>query len=292
MSLGAPRVRMLIGPEGPRRRQIGTLLLTAMVLSASIAAAEDQAAPLPPAAPVEQAEPVTPPAATDQPPPAQPTPPSEPAPSAEPPPAVDQPTVEQPSAPEPQVPVEPPTQAPPPPAPAEPPQPAPPSPVAEPPSTPSVVPPAVPSAPPVERDHRVGLRGGVNTRGQVKDKVGMSLAAEMTSPYRKHGRIGLGIEFQLLQSQTDSAILSYLPVYWVARWHPLAAHPAPYLTGRFGFDLMGQEGDDTLASRNYYAVGLGLIRHPERAKSLQIELLYSRDQGAFTGFGIGVGYLY
>ncbi len=120
----------------------------------------------------------------------------------------------------------------------------------------------------------------------------MSLTAEMTSPYREQGRIGLGIEFQMLQSQTDSAILSYLPVYWVARWHPLASHPAPYLTGRFGFDLLGQEGDDTLASRNYYAVGLGLIRHAERARSLQIELLYSRDQGAFTGFGIGVGYLY
>jgi hypothetical protein len=114
----------------------------------------------------------------------------------------------------------------------------------------------------------------------------------MTSPYRENGYVGLGIEFQMLQSQTDSAILSYLPVYWVARWHPLASHPAPYLTGRFGFDLLGQEGDDTLASRNYYAVGLGLIRHAERARSLQIELLYSRDQGAFTGLGIGVGYLY
>lgn len=114
----------------------------------------------------------------------------------------------------------------------------------------------------------------------------------MTSPYRKKGYIGLGIEFQMLQSQTDSAILSYLPVYWVARWHPLASYPAPYLTGRFGFDLVGQEGDDTLASRNYYAVGFGLIRHAERARSLQIELLYSRDQGAFTGFGLGVGYLY
>ncbi|OGW64054.1 MAG: hypothetical protein A2638_06565 [Nitrospirae bacterium RIFCSPHIGHO2_01_FULL_66_17] len=122
----------------------------------------------------------------------------------------------------------------------------------------------------------------------------------MTSPYREKGYVGLGIELQMFQSQTDSAILSYLPVYWVARWHPLAAYPAPYLTGRFGFDLVGQEGDDTLASRNYYAVGLGLIRHverhqqaaAERARSLQIELLYSRDQGAFTGFGIGVGYLY
>jgi hypothetical protein len=132
----------------------------------------------------------------------------------------------------------------------------------------------------------------VNTRGDDKPRIGVSFSAEMTSPYREKGYIGLGIEFQMFQSQTDSAILSYLPVYWVARWHPLASHPAPYLTGRFGFDLLGQEGDDTLASRNYYAVGLGLIRHAERARSLQIELLYSRDQGAFTGFGIGVGYLY
>jgi hypothetical protein len=161
----------------------------------------------------------------------------------------------------------------------------PPLPVAKPPPTPS-------AEPPVARDRRVGLRGVVNTRGDDKPRIGVSFSAEMTSPYREKGYIGLGIEFQMFQSQTDSAILSYLPVYWVARWHPLASHPAPYLTGRFGFDLLGQEGDDTLASRNYYAVGLGLIRHAERARSLQIELLYSRDQGAFTGFGIGVGYLF
>src|SRR3990172_8055315 len=78
-------------------RRIGTLLLTATVLSASIAAAEDQATPIPPPEPAEQTEPVVPSAATDQPPPVQPIPPSEPSPSVEPPAAVDQPTADQPS---------------------------------------------------------------------------------------------------------------------------------------------------------------------------------------------------
>src|SRR3989344_3728207 len=101
-------------------RGIGALLLIATVLSASIAAAEDQATPIPAPESAEQAEPVAPSAATDQPPPVQPIPPSEPSPSAEPPVAVDQPTAEPPSAPEPQAPVEPPTQAPPPPVPPTP----------------------------------------------------------------------------------------------------------------------------------------------------------------------------
>src|SRR3989304_4704708 len=100
-----------------RWREIGTLLLTATVLSASIAAAEDQATPIPPPEPADQAEPITPSAATDQPPP-------------------------------------PPAPAPPPPPPA------------------SAEPPVAPPAPPVERDRRVGLRGAVNTRGPVNNKVG------------------------------------------------------------------------------------------------------------------------
>ena len=112
------------------------------------------------------------------------------------------------------------------------------------------------------------------------------------SPYSERLDAGLGIEFQLLQSQRESSVLSFMPIYWVVRLRPLLRYPAHYVTARLGFDFLGQDGDDTLAERNYFAVGIGLIRHPERAKSIQIELLYSRDQGSFPGVGISAGFLF
>ena len=126
----------------------------------------------------------------------------------------------------------------------------------------------------------------------MKDRIGLSLNAEMMSPYSERLDAGLGIEFQLLQSQRKSSILSFMPIYWVVRLRPLLRYPAHYVTARLGFDLLGQDGDDTLAERNYYAIGIGLIRHPERAKSVQIELLYSRDQGSFPGVGLSAGFLF
>ncbi len=114
----------------------------------------------------------------------------------------------------------------------------------------------------------------------------------MTSPYSERLDAGLGIETQLFQSQRESSILSFMPIYWVARLRPLLRYPNHYLTARLGFDLLGQDGDDTLAERNYYAIGIGLIRHPERAKSFQVELLYSRDRGSFPGVGISAGFLF
>jgi len=182
-----------------------------------------------------------------------------------------------------------PVSQPPPPVP-QPPPPPPSAPIAQPP--PAEPPTPAQQPPSVARDHRVGVRGGLNTRGSVKDRIGLSLNAEMMSPYSERLDAGLGIEFQLLQSQRESSVLSFMPIYWVVRLRPLLRYPAPYVTARLGFDFLGQEGDDTLAERNYYAIGIGLIRHPERAKSLQLELLYSRDQGSFPGIGISAGFLF
>jgi hypothetical protein len=101
---------------------------------------------------------------------------------------------------------------------------------------------------------------------------------------------GPGIEMDLWQSQRDSKMISYLPVYWALDYRPMRRYPRAFLSGRFGFDLMGQEGDDTLAGRSYYALGIGWLTGTDQPRSLLWELLYSRMQGAFPGVALSVGY--
>jgi hypothetical protein len=114
----------------------------------------------------------------------------------------------------------------------------------------------------------------------------------MTGQYSKRVDLGPGLELQTFQAQRDSSILSFMPIYWVARVRPLLRYPAGYITARLGFDLLGQEEDDTLGGRGYYGIGIGWISQSENPKRLQVELLYSRDRGEFPGIGLAVGYLY
>lgn len=160
------------------------------------------------------------------------------------------------------------------------------------PPTPASKPPAKKSPPAADSqdDARHLLRGAVGTRGPDESKVGIALAAEMRSalPWGLEG--GPGVEVDLWQSQTDSNIFSYLPVYWALDYRPVRRYQNAFVSGRFGFDILGQEGDDTLASRSYYALGIGLVTGADRPRNLVWELIYSRIQGAFTGVAFSVGY--
>lgn len=101
---------------------------------------------------------------------------------------------------------------------------------------------------------------------------------------------GPGLEVDLFQTQRGSSVLSFLPVYWAIEYRPAKRFTHAFLSARVGWDLLGQEGDDTLASRGFYAFGVGLITRAERPRPLQWEILYSRIRGAFPGVGVSVGY--
>lgn len=103
---------------------------------------------------------------------------------------------------------------------------------------------------------------------------------------------GPGIELHLFESQADTNVFSFLPVYWAAESRPLKRFPDIFFGARLGFDLHGQAGDDTLASRNYYAVSLGRVTRLNQAKALHWELVYSRMRGAYPGVAFSVGYRY
>ncbi len=139
-------------------------------------------------------------------------------------------------------------------------------------------------------DQRTVVRGAINTRGPDESRVGIGLAIEMRSglPWGLEG--GPGLEVDVLQSQRGSSFLSFLPVYWAIEYRPVKRLTNAFLSARLGFDLLNQEGDDTLASRNFYALGIGLLTRTDRPKNLQWELLYSRVRGAFPGVGVSVGY--
>lgn len=139
-------------------------------------------------------------------------------------------------------------------------------------------------------DHDNVLRGIITTRGPDDSRVGIGLSGEMRSPMPWGLVGGPGLELDLWQSQRDGSVVSFLPVYWALEYYPARRFSNAFLSGRFGFDVLGQEGDDTLASRNYYAVGIGLITHRDRPKKVQWEILYSRMRGAFPGIGLSVGY--
>ena len=112
----------------------------------------------------------------------------------------------------------------------------------------------------------------------------------MRSPLPWELEGGPGFELDLWQSQGGGNVFSFLPVYWALEYRPVRRWSNAFLSGRFGFDVLGQEGDDTLASRSYYALGIGLITHRDRPKNLVWEILYSRMRGAFPGIGLSVGY--
>ncbi|MFZ5863136.1 MAG: hypothetical protein ACOYXR_09895 [Nitrospirota bacterium] len=101
---------------------------------------------------------------------------------------------------------------------------------------------------------------------------------------------GPGIDLDLFQSQADSNAFSFLPVYWAVESRPVKRFPDMFVAGRLGFDLHGQSGDDTLASRNYYALSVGRVTRLDRPKALHWELIYSRMRGAYPGIGMSVGY--
>lgn len=172
---------------------------------------------------------------------------------------------------------------------AEQPVPPPPSPAApaapKPPAKPTSPEPAAPPD-----DHDNVLRAVITTRGPDDPSVGIGLSGEMRSPLPWGIEGGPGLELDLWQSQDDGNVVSFLPVYWALQYHPVRRFSNAFLSGRFGFDVLGQEGDDTLASRSYYALGIGLITHRDRPKQLQWEILYSRMRGAFPGVGLSVGY--
>jgi hypothetical protein len=130
----------------------------------------------------------------------------------------------------------------------------------------------------------------ITTRGPDDSRVGIGLSGEMRSPLPWHLDGGPGFELDLWQSQDNGSVISFLPVYWAVEYHPIRRFPNTLLSGRFGFDLLGQEGDDTLASRSYYALGIGLVTHTDQPKKLLWEILYSRVRGAFPGVGLSVGY--
>lgn len=153
----------------------------------------------------------------------------------------------------------------------------------------SVIRPQTPTPPKAAIDRRNSLRAGLNTRGNDTPRVGLTLTGEIMSPVRKRLDVGLGLELLFLQAQNDSDVLSFLPVFWVGHYHPLARYRPAYLTARLGFDLLGQSGNDTLAERNYYGVGIGLIPHPDRPRSLQWEVLYSRMRGSYPGIAVSAG---
>jgi hypothetical protein len=169
-------------------------------------------------------------------------------------------------------------------------------PLTSPPAASSIKPTAAaePSAPsiPALADRLYFLNASVIYRGDDKSRIGIGLAAEMRSPlpYKLLG--GPGIEVDLFQSQTNSKALSFIPVYWAVEYRPVRNYPDAFIAGRLGFDLLGQEGDDTLASRNYYAVSLGVVTRVNRPKALQWELTYSRMRGAYPGIGLSVGLRY
>jgi hypothetical protein len=134
------------------------------------------------------------------------------------------------------------------------------------------------------------FRGVVTTRGPEDPRVGIALSGEMRSPLPWGLDGGPGLEVDLWQSQRGQDVVNFLPVYWALEYHPVRRYPNTFLSGRFGFDLLGQEGDDTLASRSYYALGFGLTTRADRPQKLVWEILYSRMRGAFPGVGLSVGY--
>lgn len=185
--------------------------------------------------------------------------------------------------------------------PSTPPSPASPSPPASAPqqtappgaTSPASSPPA--KAPSLERaqapaDDEKVMRGAISTRGEVESRVGIAVGLETRSamPWGLQG--GPGLEVDLFQTQRGSSVFSYLPVYWAIEYRPVKRLPHAFLSARVGWDLLGQEGDDTLASRGFYAFGIGLITRADRPKPLQWEILYSRMRGAFPGIGLSVGY--
>jgi hypothetical protein len=158
------------------------------------------------------------------------------------------------------------------------------------PAAPAATKPAAPApntAPSKDADYV--LRAALSTRGPDDSRIGIALAAEMRSPLPWGLEGGPGLEVDLWQSQRDSNVISFLPIYWALDYRPIRRYPNAFLSGRFGFDILGQEGDDTLAGRSYYALGIGLVTHSDRPKKLLWELSYSRMQGAFPGVAFSVG---
>lgn len=154
---------------------------------------------------------------------------------------------------------------------------------------PTAAPSVAPAPPDTSTNRRVSLRAGLNTRGPDDSRVGITFSAEVASPIRRPLDVGIGVELHTFQAQTDSAIFSFMPVYWLARYHALPRYRPAYLTAKVGFDLLGQQGDDTMSARQYYGIGVGLIPHSERAKSFHLELLYSRIRGSFPGIALSAG---
>jgi hypothetical protein len=139
-------------------------------------------------------------------------------------------------------------------------------------------------------DDRIVVRGAVSTRGSVENRVGIGMGLEMRSPLPWGLEGGPGVEVDILQTQRGSNMFSYLPIYWAIEYRPVKRFTNAFLSARLGWDLLGQEGDDTLASRNFYAFGVGLITRTDRPNPLQWELLYSRMRGSFPGVALSVGY--
>lgn len=154
---------------------------------------------------------------------------------------------------------------------------------------PTTAPSPAPAPPDTSTDRRVSLRAGLNTRGPDESRVGITFSAEVASPFRRSLDVGIGVELHTFQAQTDSAIFTFMPVYWLGRYHALPRYRPAYLTAKLGFDLLGQQGDDTMSARQYYGIGVGLIPHSERAKSFHLELLYSRIRGSFPGIALSAG---
>jgi hypothetical protein len=186
--------------------------------------------------------------------------------------------------------------APPPPVKEAPVRPPPNQPLASPPAASSIKP-AAAAEPPVPKipsltDRLYFLNASIIYRGDDKSRIGIGLSAEMRSPLPYELLGGPGIEVDFFQSQVNSKALSFIPVYWAVEYRPMRKYPDAFVAGRLGFDLLGQEGDDTMASRNYYAVSLGMLTRANRPKALQWELTYSRMRGAFPGIGLSVGLRY
>ncbi|MFZ5875602.1 MAG: hypothetical protein ACOYXU_04240 [Nitrospirota bacterium] len=178
------------------------------------------------------------------------------------------------------------------------------APVKPPPNQPLAAPPAASSIKPAETteppapkipalaDRLYLLNASIIYRGDDTSRIGIGLAAEMRSPLPYELLGGPGIEIDLFQSQANSKTLSFIPVYWAVEYRPMRKYPDAYMAGRLGFDTLGQAGDDTLASRNYYAVSVGMLTRVDRPKALQWELTYSRMRGAYPGIAISVGLRY
>lgn len=117
-------------------------------------------------------------------------------------------------------------------------------------------------------------------------EMGFSLSGEYVSAINETLELGVGITYQIPRSQEDfKGDFNFIPIYGLVKIRPTTNDMSPYLIGQLGYNLFDGDSDykglGSLSGGIYYGIGAGLIFQ----KGVQVELLYSVNNGSYEVLG-------